>query len=191
MMIKQIPLFLLILIAGLLGACRNNEREKELDKREQAITRREMDFAEKAAEYQQLLRFRDSLMARQDSVVRQSWPERFVGMWSGKTVCRESDCNDYVVGDQRSDNWEFAGDSSGIFTRIINKDKLLRVYSAEVDSTEIRLRFRTDSTATRKVDIGVVLTPVSNTLMKGTQTIIVNNNCTARFSVELVRPSNP
>ncbi len=54
-----------------------------------------------------------------------------------KDVCRESDCNDYVVGDQRSDNWEFAGDSSGIFTRIINKDKLLRVYSAEVDSTEI------------------------------------------------------
>ncbi|WP_276090494.1 hypothetical protein [Pedobacter sp. JY14-1] len=190
-MIKQIPLFLLISIAGLLGACRNSEREKELDKREQAITRREMDFAEKAAEYQQLLRFRDSLMTRQDSVVRQAWPERFAGMWSGKTVCRESDCNDYVVGDQRSDNWEFAGDSSGIFTRIINKDKLLRVYSAEVDSTEVRLRFRTDSTATRKVDIGVVLTPVSNTLMKGTQTIIVNNNCTARFSVELVRPSNP
>ncbi|WP_407430085.1 hypothetical protein [Arcticibacter sp.] len=182
---------LVLLITACFAACGDKEREQQLESREQAIIKREMQFAAKAAEYQSLLRLRDSLMSKKsDTVFVQQWPESISGNWNGKTVCRESNCSDYVVGDQRSDIWEFASDSTHIFTNIINKGKFLRVYSAQLDSTEIRMYYQSDSAATRKVEINVVLIPSGKDLIKGTQTISVNNNCTARFSVELVRSAN-
>jgi len=172
-------------------ACTDSKREEQLTNREQTLIKKETEFATKQAEYQSLMRMRDSLFSLKDSVVLQKWSEGTEGIWNGKTVCRESDCSDYVVGDQRSDIWEFTSDSTGIFTKIISNGKLIRIYSASADSTEYRLSYQTDSTANRKVSMNVVLKPVSRNLIKGTQTINVNDNCTARFSVELVRTSNP
>lgn len=185
-------LLALFISACFFAACGDKERQQQLDEREQAIAKQEMDFATKAADYQSLIKMRDSLRSRKtDTVAFQQWPEGIPGNWNSKTLCRESDCSDYVVGDQRSDTWVFEGDSTGIFMRVINKDKILRVYNAHVDSTGIRLHYKTDSTATRQVDISVVLDRAGNDLMKGTQTISVNNSCTAKFSVELTRNSNP
>lgn len=185
-------LFFLILITCCFAACSDEKRQQQLDSREQAIIKREMEFTAKVADYQSLLQLRDSLLSeKSDTLFVQRWPEGISGNWKGKILCRESNCSDYVVGDQRSDTWAFASDSIRIFTELINNGKLLRVYSAQVDSTAISLHYKSDSTATRKVDINVVLTPSGNDLIKGTQTISVNNQCTARFSVELVRSSNP
>lgn len=190
MTLKHLPI--LIVVVCCLAGCVDNTRQQQLEQREQILAKKEVEFAERAAEYQSLLQMRDSLRAKKnDSVIIQSWPESIAGNWNGKTFCRESNCTDYVVGDQRSDTWAFENDSTRIFTKIINKDKLLRIYTADVDSTEVRLHYKSDSAATRKVDIRVVLTPSGNNLIKGTQTISVNNNCTAKFSVELVRASNP
>ncbi|MCX2480723.1 hypothetical protein OQY15_16575 [Pedobacter sp. MC2016-15] len=189
---NQKLLLTLFISACLFVACGDKDREKQLDAREQAIAKQETDFAAKAADYQSLIKMRDSLRSKKpDTLALQQWPEGIPGNWNGKTLCRESDCTDYVVGDQRSDTWVFEGDSTGIFMKVINKDKILRVYNAQVDSTEIRLHYKTDSTATRQVDISVVLNRAGNDLMKGSQTISVNNSCTAKFSVELTRNSNP
>lgn len=190
MRLKHLPT--LILSCLCFAACSDQKRKQELDKREQALMNKEIEFASKAADYQALLQMRDSLLTKKtDTAIVQKWPTGIPGNWNGKTVCNESDCGDYVVGDQRSDVWVFAGDSTNIFTKIINNGKLLRVYTAIADSTQIRLHYKTDSTATRKVDIKVVLNPSGNNVMKGTQTIAVNNKCTASFSVELVRTSKP
>lgn len=182
----------IILISFCFVACNDQKREQALDKREQALIVKEMKFAAKAAEYQSLLQMRDSLLSKKtDTPAVQKWPPGIPGNWNGKILCSESNCSDYVVGDQRSDTWVFASDSTSIFTKIINSGKLLRVYTASADSTQIKLHYKTDSTATRKVDIKIVLSPAGNNLLKGTQTISVNNKCTARFSVELVRVPTP
>jgi hypothetical protein len=181
-----------VFLAVFLLSCGDQQARQKLEEREKALTQRELEFAAKAADYQALQSMRDRLLSKKaDTVVNQQWPEGIEGTWNGKLMCRESDCSDYVVGDQRSDNWVFASDSTSIFTKIVNKEKLVRVFSAEADSTEIKLHFKSDSTANRKVDIRVVLTPAGTNLIKGTQTISVNDNCTARFSVELVRATNP
>lgn len=185
-------LLFILLTLSVFAACTSSKREQQLNSREQEITKRELEFAAKAADYQSLIRMRDSLRTKKtDTLMPQQWPEGIAGRWTSRTICKESDCGDYVVGDQRSDIWAFEGDSTGIFTKVINKEKLLRVYTAQADSTEIRLHYKSDSTATRKVDISVVLNPSGNNLMKGTQTISVNNSCTAKFSVELQRSANP
>lgn len=180
---------LLLLFSCLLAwGCRSNEKEQQLAQREQALLQKEQEFALKEADYKALVRMRDSLLTqRTDTIILQTWPEELAGMWTSKSVCRESNCSEYVIGDQRSNTWEFVSDSTGLFTRVFNNNKLVRVYSASFDSTSVRLRYRSDSSAAKMSEMAVELTRTPGDLVKGMQTIIIGNACTAKFSVELTR----
>ena len=175
----------------LLGGCQDKERAHELDVREQSILAREKEFAIKEADYQSLLRMRDSLLTRTDTaVVIQRWPDDIAGLWAGKSVCRESNCSEYVIGDLRSNTWEFVSDSTGLYTRVINNNKVVRVFSAKYDSTGIQLQYTSDTSATKKLELNVELTRDNKNLIKGTQTTAIDKSCTAKFSIELNRLTN-
>lgn len=176
-----------------LAACRDTEREQQLAAREQALAEKEQQFALKEADYRSLLRWRDSLLATADtlqSILPAAWPADVLGRWSSKTICRESGCSEYVVGDQRSGAWEFSEDSSGLFTKVYDRNTLVRVYAGTFDSSVIRLRFRPDSSSQRKVEMDIELNRSGTGTIKGTQLLKMENGCTARFAVELVRASN-
>jgi len=179
-------------ILGLCWGCRDKERARELDLREQAILSREKEFAIKEADYQSLLRMRDSLLTKRDTAVAiQRWPDEIAGLWSSKSVCRESNCSEYVIGDQRSNTWEFVSDSTGLYTRVINNNKVVRVFSAKFDSTSIQLHYASDSSASKNLDMSVELSRDSNkNLIKGMQTTGIDKGCTAKFSIELNRLTN-
>ncbi|KAA6438419.1 hypothetical protein FEM33_17175 [Dyadobacter flavalbus] len=177
-----------LLSCMLLLSCQNDQREQHLARREQAISRKESEFALKEADYKSLVRMRDSLRTSKDTVVIQSWPETIAGVWNSKAVCRESNCSEYVIGDQRANVWEFISDSTGLFTRVLDADKkLVRVYTARLDSSGIRLHYLSDSSATKKLDIRFDLSQVNPELLKGTQAITINQACNATFIVELTR----
>lgn len=189
--ILLIPAFLLLLLPG----CQDNKKQQELDQREQEISRRENDFASKEADYKSLMAMRDSLLAsaepKADTLVVESWPADIAGFWNSKSVCRESNCPDYVIGDQRFNNWEFVSDSTGLYTRVTNNNnQLLRIYSAKFDSTGIALDFATDSSAAKTVALNVALSRINKSLMKGQQSMMLDKGCTAKFSIELTRSAN-
>jgi hypothetical protein len=142
-----------ILFAGsfLLISCDYKEKEKSLTEREMQLLEKEKTFAKKESEYQSLLKMRDSIFSKKDSVKIALWPAEIAGPWSGKVICTESNCSDYVVGDQRTDTWEFDSDSIHLFAKIINNNNLVRVYSGKFENNEIRLNFRTDSTSQKKL----------------------------------------
>ncbi|WP_119079228.1 hypothetical protein [Chitinophaga alhagiae] len=179
-----------ILLLGLTASCADGRREQQLTWREQVLAEKERQFAVKEADYQLLLRMRDSLLAAADAPEQQAWPEDIQGRWSSKTICKESTCTEYVVGDQRSTAWEFTGDSTGLFTKVFDRNMVTRVFSASFDSSTVRLLFQSDSAAHKNMQISVELSRVSPGLMKGSQLLRIDNNCAARFSVELVRASN-
>ncbi len=176
-------IFLLFLFIG----C-NKNREHELEMREKQLLDKEKLFAQKEAEYNSLLKMRDSIFSKQhsDSIKIIKWSDGIAGSWTGKVICTESNCNDYVVGDQRTDTWEFASDSIQLFTKIINNNNLVRLYSGKFENNEIKLNFKTDSTAKKQVDMNVLLNDISPNKIRGIRTIAVDN-CMAKFSVELVR----
>lgn len=183
---------IILLSSGLLLAgCRNREREEQLALREQALFEKEKQFALKEADYQALNKMRDSLMAARDTtVVIAAWPEAIAGQWSGKVLCTESNCSDYLVGDQRSDIWEFSSDSTQIVTKVINNNTLVRVYTAKYTANEISLNFKTDSTANKQVEMNVVLNEISPNKLRGVRTLTIDNKCNARFTVDLSRIPN-
>lgn len=187
-MTKKLP-YLLLFLLFILQSCDNKEKLQQLTERENKLLEKEKIFAKKESEYQALIKMRDSIFAKKDSVQIVVWPSAVSGTWTGKVICTESTCTDYVVGDQRIDNWEFDSDSTQLVAKIINNNNLVRLYTAKYDSNEIKLNYKTDSTAKKKVEMNVLLNDISDNKIRGTRTVMVDDNCLAKFSVELVRAS--
>jgi len=179
---------LLIPLLFLLFSCDNKDKANDLALREKELLNKEKSFAQKEAEYQSLLKMRDSIFNHQnsDSITIIKWSDEISGAWTGKVICTESNCSDYVVGDQRTDTWEFDSDSIQLFTKIINNNNLVRLYSGKFENNEIKLNFKTDSTAKKQVDMNVLLNDISPNKIRGIRTVAVDN-CVAKFSVELIR----
>lgn len=192
-MLQKIPLLLLSLFF-IFQSCNNKEQEEQFAKREQLLLERERllaqredSFVMKEAEYADLLQMRDSINALRDSMAVYEWPSEVVGSWSGKLICIESNCSDYAVGDQRIDSWLFESDSTQLVVKIVNKNKVIRQYTAKYDSSSIRMNYKTDAAAKRNVEMFVLLNSISADKIKGTRTVLVDKSCAAKFSVELVR----
>ena len=185
-MVKKYPLFLLFLFL-IVVCCDHKEKQDQLAERETKLLEKEKLFSQKESEYQALLKMRDSIFAKKDTVKISVWPKEIAGLWSGKVICTESTCSDYVVGDQRIDSWEFGSDSIQPSVKIINNHNLVRLYTGKFENSEIHLNYKTDSAAKKNVEMTVLLNEISADKIKGTRMVTVDNQCTARFSVELVR----
>lgn len=180
---------ILILFSFILFSCKN-ERKELLEAREKEIIIREEQLAKKESEYRLLLQMRDSLVSLKDSlpesdIVKMTWPDSLQSNWNSKMICRESDCNNYVVGDQRNETWQFFSDSTGMYAKVLNNNKVVRIFKAQYEGANIIMHYGADSTAAKKAQMNVVLDDVRKKVIKGTQTITGNNNCAAKFSVEL------
>ncbi|KFC20170.1 hypothetical protein [Chryseobacterium sp. FH1] len=187
---RSTKILLLCCVSLFLFSCKENEREKQLDAREKLLSEKENIFSQKEAEFDALLKMRDSLYAKKtDSVVIPTWPEDILGKWTGKVICTESNCSDYVIGDQRTDIWEFVNDSLQTSVNVYSKNNLVRTYAGKLENNEIKLNFKTDSTSSKLVDMNILLNEISAEKIRGKRTITVNNNCSAVFSVELLRSS--
>ena len=183
----------------LLVGCKHKNSEEQLRQREIDLQLRIDSFANVEKEYETLLKMKDSLVKADSlklfndsisSVVR-FWPKHLAGKWNGKLVCTESDCSDYVIGDQRVDTWEFKSDSLNLYADLLdNKNKIVRTYNAAFTGNNIVLSFKTDPAVTKTVAMQTTLNDIQNDKMKGTHIITINNGCTAKFSVEFTRPSS-
>ncbi|RZJ49235.1 MAG: hypothetical protein EOO19_05930 [Chryseobacterium sp.] len=180
-------LFIFFTFLFILQSCDSKEKQQQLTERETKLLEKEKLFAQKESEYQSLLKMRDSIFEKKDSVQIMLWPSEISGEWSGKVICTESNCSDYAVGDQRVDNWEFDSDSIQLSTKIINNNNLIRTYSGKFENNEVKLSYKTDSTAKKSVEMNILLNEITPGKIRGIRTVTVDNNCMARFSVELTR----
>ncbi|MDQ6529774.1 hypothetical protein [Flavobacterium sp. LHD-85] len=179
---------LVLIFIPLLISC-NNKKEQELTERENALLEREQKFADKEAEYELLLKMKDSLQLAvqiKDTVSKiQTWPDSLKIKWSSKMICRESNCTNYVIGDQRTEIWDFASDSTGMYANVLSNNEIKRVFRGQYLVNKIVLDSAKESSAKSNIKINVVLDDIKKNVIKGTQTITGQDNCTAKFSVEL------
>lgn len=179
---------LVLILIPLLISC-NNKKEQELTERENALLEREQKFADKEAEYELLLKMKDSLQLAvqiKDTVPKiKTWPDSLKIKWSSKMICRESNCTNYVIGDQRTEVWDFASDSTGMYANVLSNNEVKRVFRGQYLVNKIVLDSAKESSAKSNIKINVVLDDIKKNVIKGTQTITGQDNCTAKFSVEL------
>ncbi len=178
-------IFLLVLIVSCGQTGRN-----DLQDREEQLLKKEHDFARKESEYDALLAMRDSLRAaeskrlRPDTIV-QHWPDSIAGQWSSRLVCRSSNCNNYVIGDQRNEQWEFMADATGIYVKTYTKNKTTRLFKGSLLDNRISLVQVQDSMDESRARVQMNLDLIGAKIMRGTQTIGTQGDCQANFSIEL------
>lgn len=171
-----------ILLFGLILGCNDNQKEQNLLQREQNLSEKETEFKAKEAEYKSLLALRDSLENIGPATpVAQELPVEILGKWNGKMICIESNCADHVVGDQRTDIWEF--NSTGL--KMTNKTGGERSFTANIVGDELKLISDENSNITNRSEIILSLTDLQNGRIKGTRNFIGKDECAAKFSVEL------
>lgn len=160
----------------------NDEKEKSLELREQHLLEKEKAFATKEIEYEKLMALRDSLENETIApVVEENFPEEILGSWSGKMICTETSCAEHVVGDQRTDSWEFTPDG----LKMVNKTGGERLFTGKISGNELVLASDISSNTTNTSEIVLSLTDLQTGRLKGTRTLTGKNDCIARFSVEL------
>lgn len=181
---RILPLICIILIS-MLTSCSDSEKEKQLQARENSLITKEKDFAAKESEYQNLLAMRDSIIKEADSVVINTLPADILGKWNGKMICTESNCAEHAIGDQRNDIWEFSENGKTVLAKVTDRSGNLKVYSGNYSGSELKLNSNEDSTATRKTEINLIWNKLQINNLKGTRKVTANNNCVAKFTLEL------
>ncbi|NLN31988.1 MAG: hypothetical protein GX159_00140 [Flavobacteriaceae bacterium] len=184
------PIILCFTILFTFVACNDCTKEEDLVQRENALQLREMQIAEKESEYLSLVSFRDSVRLSMDTLTYRAWPDSIAGKWNSRTICTESNCSDYAVGDQRVNVWIFDQDSTGLNASVLdNRNEIIRTYNAKFTPRGIQLSFRTDSTSTRNVVMNVNFDQIRTDKMSGKRIISLDEKCSALFNIELNRPS--
>ena len=177
------------IFALLISSC-NNE-DGDIRQREERLVQKEQEFANKEAEYKALLAMRDSLMASKVSQIdstshTQAWPDSLAGQWSSRLVCRSSTCGNYVIGDQRNEQWQFVADSTGLYVKTSTKNKTMQLFKGTLQGNQLTLVQQPDSIADNRARIQINLDFIGSKIMRGTQTIHTKGDCQANFSVELI-----
>jgi len=187
---KSIKILIFFVTVCVLSSC-NNAKEKELQAREQQLVLKEKEFSEKEEDYKSLLMLRDSLQEADslketvsDTIIS-AWPDSLAGTWNSRLVCRESSCNTYVIGDQRTEKWILANDSLGPVVRVMDNNRLKRVLKAQYRQGKAMLSFQPDTLSQGGIKINAVLDDFNKKVIKGTQTLTGQDGCTVRFSIEL------
>ena len=181
----------LTLFSLLIISCDSKGRA-DLQNREEQLVKKEHEFAQKESEYDALLAMRDSLQAAEskqlkpDTIV-QRWPDSIAGQWSSRLVCRSSNCNNYVIGDQRNEQWQFVADASGIYVKTYTKNKTMRLFKGSLSDNRISLVQVQDSMDESRARVQMNLDLIGSKIMRGTQTVGTNGDCEANFSIELTR----
>ncbi len=182
--------FILFAILIFFFSCNDHEKIAALQLREEKLAEREKEFSLKEADYINLLKIRDSLKNDKDSTNQIAVPEYILGKWNGRMICTESSCPENMIGDQRSDTWEFYENGTDISAKVTNKTGGTRIYTGIYTGVELKLKFRSDSSAAKKTEINIVLKETQNNRMKGIREIIGENNCVSVFAVDMEKSKN-
>lgn len=174
-------LFYIFTVTLFMG-CTDNQKEQDLLQREDNLSAREKEFDAKEAEYKNLLSLRDSLQNIVPEIsVPQELPTELQGKWSGKMICTESSCTDHVIGDQRTDIWEFSVN----VVKMTTKTGTERLFRAMIEGEDLKLISEDPAHIPTRSEIILTLTDLQNGRMKGTRNLTGKDNCIAKFSVEL------
>lgn len=182
----------LLFTALIFSGCGLREREIALEKKEAALLQREQELI--LREQSQLLReetFRDSILVSRDTVAVDSLTEtdtRIEGAWNVKMTCTETSCPGSAIGDTRSEVWIFSFQENKLLAKVMDADKLVRIYSGTLAANAIQMEEVTGSSATPSATkMNIRLTVKNERSMEGQREILRETNCRILYALQLTR----
>lgn len=179
---------LVLALVALLSGCAN-PRQDELDLKESVLAQKEYELLLK----EQLLDIRQERLEKagvnakfvsgtDTALVNRS----ITGLWLVDQTCIKTDCDSSVVGDRKSEQWEFFYKEDLLIAKAMAGNKLVRFYIGNYDDKIIELLYkRKEGTAQYPAaKISVTLRETGPARMEG-QREIRRNGCITVYSVVL------
>ena len=173
--------------------CGFEERKQALDAREANLQAREQNLLMKQ---KMLTQLEDSIklnIAKQDSATLAlknlglPLPDSLQGVWNINMVCTQTNCSGSAVGDSRKETWTFTGgDSTGVYVKAMNGDKLIRIYSGIYDGSAFILSTPTDTMTNTSV-MNVKLNIDNVNKLSGSRVINQADGCSTTFRLDADR----
>lgn len=187
-----LPILLLLSII-FTSSCGFEERKKALDEREAALQDREQILLLKE---KQLTQLEDSIklnLAKQDSATLAlknlglPLPDSLQGIWNISMFCTQTSCSGFAVGDIRKESWTFSGgDSTGVYVKAMQGDKLIRIYSGIYDGSGFILSTPSNTDSVSTV-MNVKLVVDNNNKLSGSRVINQADGCSTTFRLDADR----
>lgn len=188
---KISPHFFAIVASVFLFISCNSDLQNQqnlIQQRETELLEKEKRFALKEAEYQSLIKMRDSLTQSQDTLKTVNpLIQEILGQWKGRIVTTESNCQEYVVGDVRVDDWQISELNGKIVAKNFNKNGVMRVYTGSFENQVLKLSSQTEPDAPKHLDLSIDFTTVEGGKLSGIRQVQVNKDCVSKFTIELLR----
>jgi hypothetical protein len=106
------------------------------------------------------------------------------GTWNVEMSCTETTCSGSAVGDTKSEIWEISYQGKLIIAKVIEKDKLSRVYTGYYSGNDLELNYQDYAAAAEKATVMTVrLKELSPGQMEGRREINRGETCKIVYTV--------
>ncbi len=185
--------FCLVMLACLVFAsCQQNNGAQTLDEREALLDEREQALLAKEDDYRSLVKMRDSLLnVQQDTgqianvAAAANWTDSLLGNWDSRLLCTSTSCKSYVIGDQRTEQWQFLKDSTGFYLAVEGKSSGTKRYDCELTANVGELRLVSAERDVMAAQNLLTFSSIGSTTIRGQQRTTGHDNCKLIFSVQL------
>jgi hypothetical protein len=181
----------------LLAGCQNQEREQRLQKKEAELAHREQELLlrEKAL----ALREQADQKAQQavDSVrglplADTALVRNLAGTWATRMNCIETDCAGSAIGDSKNEQWEFSNEQGQVLVRASVNNKVVRVYTGQLQGSELQLTAQHQEGETLPDAIITAQLQLSaDQRLEGRREINRPDNCRIVYALTLTRAPQP
>ena len=188
----RIYVYVLMVVIFLCGGCKNDERNRQLDKKEAALLLKEQELETR----EKSLQFKEEEFTKKAAVPDTSltgvdndslhvrYPS-LPGTWNVTMRCIETTCAGSAVGDTKTEQWNLQFDNNGLVANAMSDNKLLRIYSGTLSGAAFELYARKENAAVEQAaNIVVRLIPTNDNQMTGRREILRANDCRIIYSLD-------
>lgn len=182
-------LFLLCFCMLLFQSCNFAERERKIEQRNRALFLKEQQLSEQE---RRLLAREQEILKREnriDSTFIDSaffYHKEIIGDWYVEMKCTETNCPGSAVGDTKAETWIVGYQSKLIVARVMENDKLTRVYTGYYSGETLELSYQDYNAAPDKTTIMTIrLKETVPGQMEGEREISRVNDCRIVYSVRM------
>lgn len=188
---------LLPLCCLLLAGCQNQEREQRLQQKEAELTRREQTLLLREKALAQREQANQKAQQVADSVRGLPLPDSalvrsLAGTWATRMNCVETDCPGSAIGDSKNEQWEFSYDQGNVLVKASANNKIVRVYTGQVQGSELQLTAQHEEGETQPdATITAQLQLAADQRLEGRREINRPDNCRIVYALTLTRAPQP
>lgn len=185
---KQISIFFLFLIP-FFSACNSKEQQEKFRKKEESLLQKEQELLVK----EKNLELKEAALLQREEALKKpiiadsvaSVNQAFIGNWSVKMICRETNCVGSAIGDTKTEQWQISYQENRFIARAMAKEKLVRVYSGTFNGNTLELTAENTDAVVKPANIIARISKTEKNTLGGQREITREDGCKIIYELQM------